>query len=108
MGAISSSVSMTDAAAPSTTPVAEDEPLICPNCGYDLRAAVGGRCSECGSVFDEAELRTSGFPWAQRRQRGRIRAYLLTTWYVLINSRRIAHEASRTQLASDGRSFRRV
>jgi hypothetical protein len=99
---------MTDAVAPSTDPVAEDEPLVCPNCGYDLRAAVGGRCSECGSVFDQEELRTSSFPWAHRRHRGRIRAYLLTVWLVLINSRRIAHDASRTQLASDGRSFRRV
>ena len=93
-----------------TDPAAlEDESLVCPHCGYDLRAApAGGRCSECGDVFDPAELRTSGFPWAHRHERGRIRAYLHTVWLVTIGSRSIAHEASRPQRGGDGRSFRRV
>ena len=86
----------------------EVEPLICPGCGYDLRAAVGGRCSECGLVVDPAALRASGFPWAHRRAVGRVRAYVETAWLVTIGSRRIAYEAARPQEAGDGRSFRRV
>lgn len=99
---------MTDAAAPSTTPVTEDEPLICPNCGYDLRAAVDGRCSECGLVIDSETLRTSGFPWAHRRERGRVRSYLKTVLLVIGGSRSIAYEAARPQEPRDARSFRIV
>ena len=91
-----------------TEEMVEVEPLICPNCGYDLRAAVGGRCPECGLVVDAAALRTSGFPWAHRRAVGRVRAYVKTAWLVTIGSRRIAHEAARPQEPGDARSFRRV
>ena len=101
MGELSSPSSLADAAT-------DAEPLVCPNCGYDLRAVAAERCSECGYAIDQAELRTSGFPWAHRSARGRVRAYLRTVWLVTAGSRRIAHEASRPQKLPDARAFRRV
>ena len=92
-----------------TDPTLDEEPLVCPGCGYDLRAApAGGRCSECGRLVDEVELRTSGFPWAHRHERGRVRTYLRTVWLVTAGSRRLAHEASRPQKLGDARAFRWV
>lgn len=36
------------------------QPLICPECGYDLRATpIGGSCPECGRVHDPEPLRGS-------------------------------------------------
>ena len=102
---------MTHSPAPSsvTDPGLEAEPLVCPGCGYDLRAApAGGRCSECGELVDEVELRTSGFPWARRHERGRISTYLRTVWLVTAGSRRLVHEASRPQKVGDARTFRWV
>jgi hypothetical protein len=98
-----------DGAQPSTlAPATEAEPLVCPNCGYDLRGATAERCSECGHVVDASTLLTSGYPWVHRRHRGRIRTYLHTVWLVTVGSRRIAHEAARPQREADGLAFRRV
>lgn len=66
----------------------------CPVCGYDLRATarVAGeaRCPECGTVSHE--LAASRIPWVQRRQRGRIKAYLQTLWMVLRRPGELARE----------------
>lgn len=46
------------APATSAAPDAADEtPLDCPACGYDLRGFADARCPECGSRFDIAQLR---------------------------------------------------
>ena len=42
--------------APANAPTL-DEPLLCPLCGYDLRATTKERCPECGYRFTWAELR---------------------------------------------------
>jgi hypothetical protein len=96
-------------ATPSSAPqlLDEDAPL-CPVCGYDLRGTTGERCSECGEVIDWQALKTSGFPWARRKEIGRIRAYIQTVWLVTIDSKRLRHEASTPQDLKDARSFRRV
>jgi hypothetical protein len=84
----------------------EAEATLCPNCGYNMRAATSDRCSECGLVIDRAALRESGFPWAHRKRIGRVRAFLKTVWYVTIDSKRIRHELARPQDARDARWFR--
>jgi len=82
--------------------------LLCPGCGYDLRATAGGRCSECGLAIDREALKVSGFAWAHRRKIGRVRAYLKTLWQVAAESAGLAHEAGKMQEAGDARSFRYV
>jgi hypothetical protein len=82
--------------------------LLCPICGYDLRGTGGGRCPECGLEVDQRTLRESGFPWAQRRKIGRVRAYLRTVWWLVVHSPNLLTEPARPQDARDGRAFRRV
>jgi hypothetical protein len=93
--------------APTQSPADDLEPLICPNCGYDLRQSPGERCSECGQAIDRSIVRASNFPWAHRRHLGRIAALCTTVWLVSINSKRLRFEISKTQLLADGRAFRK-
>ena len=86
----------------------DDDPPLCPNCGYDLRGFRAERCSECGQTIDWAALAVSAFPWPGRRELGRVRAYLRTLWLVTINSRRLAYEAVKPQTFADARNFRRI
>lgn len=85
-----------------------EEGLLCPACGYDLRGTEGERCSECGAVIDRAALLVSGFPWARRREIGRVWAYLKTVWLVTIGSRLLRNEASKPQDPREARVFRWV
>ena len=50
----------------------------CPACGYDLRAATGDRCPECGLILGENDM-----PWAYRSQIGRRAAFFLTARTIL-------------------------
>lgn len=86
----------------------EEESLLCPACGYDLRGRIEERCSECGAAIDAESLKTSQIPWAQRRQIGRAWAYLKTLWMVTIDDRRLRYEASRPQVLADARKFGRL
>lgn len=86
----------------------EQPALLCPACGFDLRATISDRCGECGLPFDRAMLTISGIPWAHRRTMGRVRAYLKTLWQITLDRASIRHEASKAQELADGRSFRRV
>jgi hypothetical protein len=91
-----------------TLPTDDAPALLCPACGFDLRATTSDRCGECGLTFDRALLTVSGIPWAHRRTMGRIRAYFKTLWQITLDSKSIRHEASKPQELSDARSFRRV
>ncbi len=97
------------AVAESEFPNAVEEPaLLCPACGFDLRATASDRCGECGLAFDRAMLTISGIPWAHRRTMGRVRAYFATLWRITLDRASIRHEAAKAQEISDARSFRRV
>jgi hypothetical protein len=82
--------------------------LLCPACGFDLRAATTDRCSECGLVIDREALRESGLPWAHRRRFGRVRAFLRTVGAVSLDRRAIRHEFAKPQDLRDARAFHRV
>ncbi|HOW71352.1 MAG TPA: hypothetical protein PKY77_12180 [Phycisphaerae bacterium] len=42
---------------PSTVVVPEDQPMVCPSCGYNLTGLPEPRCPECGREFDESQVR---------------------------------------------------
>ena len=86
----------------------DEEAILCPGCGYDLRGADRDQCSECGLKIDRAALKISGIAWAHRRQIGRVRAYLKTVWQIAANSKGIEYEMGRPQDAGDARAFWRV
>src|SRR5207253_11373569 len=76
---------------PSSTTVA-DRPVLCPACGYDLRASTGNTCSECGLAWDRTEATRSAVPWAYRAQRGRLRAFWQTVIGVTRDAKALRHE----------------
>jgi len=85
----------------------DSDPLPCPNCGYDLRANLAEKCSECGQTIDRATLGISNFPWVHRRHAGRIRTYWKTVWLITIDSRRLKFETWKNQNLDDARFFQR-
>jgi hypothetical protein len=80
--------------------------VLCPGCGYDVRSATSGRCSECGLVLDRSAAASSNIPWAHRRRIGRIRAFVRTVWAVTVDARSIRHELGRPQSPRDAIHFR--
>ncbi|MDB5321707.1 MAG: hypothetical protein JWN40_3338 [Phycisphaerales bacterium] len=90
-------------------PSVDDGPtLLCPACGFDLRATQADRCGECGLEIDRAALQQSGIPWVYRRRIGHIRAYFKTAWQFTLDAKSIRYEASKPQESADGRAFARV
>ncbi|HYE17312.1 MAG TPA: zinc ribbon domain-containing protein [Tepidisphaeraceae bacterium] len=90
------------------TPIPTDRAFPCPACGYDLRAMAGGRCPECGIAVDREALRVSAIPWAHRRRRGFVRAYLATARRFIRGGRGLVDEPLRPQELGDARAFARV
>jgi hypothetical protein len=80
----------------------EEAELLCPSCGYDLRASSPGRCSECGEEIDISALSASHFPWVQRKS---ISTYAKTIWLLTIASRTLRYEHARPQALKDARRF---
>jgi hypothetical protein len=92
---------------PASSPPTDLE-LLCPACGYDLRAATSDLCPECGLAVERDSLKTSGFPWPHRAHTGRLSAYLKTFWLVTIDAKSLRHEPARTQDPQDARRFARL
>jgi hypothetical protein len=88
-------------------PAVDDEALLCPFCGYDLRGSSGERCSECGQVIDR-ELAHSAIPWVHRRYIGRVRGYVKTVWMVTSGTASLRREGRRPQALHEARRFRAV
>lgn len=97
---------MTDA----TGAAAADNPveLICPECGYDLRAITSERCPECGHAIDRAAMSVSRIPWSHRNAIGRSRAYWRTNLLAIFRSKRLAEEIARPVSFADAQRFRHV
>src|SRR5690606_24423451 len=99
-------VSLSPEPAPATPAGADDLPLPCPACGYDLRATEAERCPECGATIDE--LTRSGeatIPWQQRRRVGRLRGFLATLNWALFHPSRRAQQAGRRVDYASARRF---
>jgi len=66
--------------------------LLCPECGYNLRGLVSGRCPECGSKVDLEALIAREVPWTYRLSQGRFRSYWKTVWWVMFHRERLYSE----------------
>lgn len=75
----------------------------CPLCGYNLRGAPTGRCSECGAVVGRGIA--SRIPWRQRRWRGLFSAWLRTAWLALVRPKLFGQEAGLRSPRRDPRLF---
>lgn len=96
-----------DAAGVETLPAIEAD-LFCPRCAYNLRGAVGSRCSECGYDLGNLRSPTCRIPWVRRRELGRLWAYWATVWMLLFRNRRFCEEYARPQRYADVRRFQWV
>jgi len=82
--------------------------LVCPGCGYSLRAIESDRCPECGMMIDRTTLSVSRLPWVHRREIGRFRAYWRTNVMAMVRPRLIGQEMNRPVSFSDSQRFRHV
>lgn len=92
------------------TPAAADlgpvpEGVVCPDCGYDLRGLLSDRCPECGGDILALRRQESLLPWRLRAERGRLRAFWQTVWWVTFRPRRFHREVAVPQPLSDARRF---
>jgi hypothetical protein len=84
--------------------------ILCPCCGYDLRAIGSERCPECGWDIDRTGLAASQIPWTFRGRGtlGRWRAYLRTMPLGAWRIKRLASEVARPVALRDARRFATV
>lgn len=78
---------------------------VCPDCGYDLRGTDGGRCPECGLAQDGAEAFV--IPWQQRKEIGRLMAFLRTVEMAVVRPRRLAMAIAAPVEYASAERFRR-
>lgn len=83
----------------------EEIGLICPKCGYDLRATESGRCNECGREFSKEDLERPGFPWARKKGAW---GYVLTAIRVMFKPWTYQYEGHKRQDFKLARGCRRI
>jgi len=93
---------------PTTAPAHEPESLVCPACGYDLRAIDSDKCPECGLVIDRSEMSISRIPWEHRREIGRFRAFWKTTGMVMLHPKKFGEEINRPVDYRSARQFQLI
>jgi hypothetical protein len=94
--------------APADALSADAEALYCPHCSYDLRHTPSARCPECGMAFDRGRLAVSQLAWAQRREMGRVRAFVRTVYFVMAHPAELAREIALSADWKSASSFRWV
>jgi hypothetical protein len=98
---------MTVGTATSETAASAGQHLLCPACGYDLRATTAGRCSECGLELDREAFQRSAIAWAYRTRIGRLAAFGRTVWQFTSDTPAIRYDYAKPQSARDAAVFRR-
>jgi hypothetical protein len=98
---------MTAAIATTETPALAEHNLLCPACGYDLRAMTAERCSECGLELDREAFQRSLIAWAYRAKMGRFAAFGRTVWQFTSDTKAIRYDNAKPQSARDAAVFRR-
>jgi hypothetical protein len=88
-------------------PTVVEHTLLCPACGYDLRATTAERCSECGLELDREAFQRSAIAWAYRAKMGRFAAFGRTVWQFTSDVRPIRYDYAKPQSARDAAVFRR-
>jgi hypothetical protein len=97
--------------APSPATAEQDhvsESLVCPACGYDLRAIASDKCPECGLAIDRSEMSISRIPWEHRREIGRFRAFWRTTRLVMFHPKKFGAEINRPVDYRSARKFQLI
>jgi hypothetical protein len=76
-------------------PVDPNRDLICGGCRYNLKGIASDRCPECGRLIDRAHLTLHLIPWEQRRDIGKIAAFLRMIWRGMFDVPALAAHAQR-------------
>src|SRR4051794_27433393 len=90
------------------TVLADPPDLPCPHCGYNLHGIESTRCPECGKEVDRSMLTGRRIAWENRREIGRVRAYLRTAVAFTFRPSHSARESRRDVAYADAVRFRLV
>lgn len=86
----------------------DESPLCCPHCGYDIHHATATSCPECGGEVNEKVMQLAQVPWQNRRDIGRLRAFVQTVSRVTFRTRRLGYAISQSVHMKDAIRFRRI
>ncbi len=79
--------------------------IFCPKCAYNLHAAPGDHCPECGHSLAAILASECRIPWVQRKTLGRVRAYWQTVRLVVLRPVSFCEEYAHAVSLPDARRF---